>query len=183
MKSKNIIYLLFISTVLIALPLCMAEENATAISVPKDMLPAGFTLLAIKDKSTQGVNITDEIVDFYGAKDIGPANATIGIYKWGEPGTTYDAKVTLLSMEDEEHAKAAISNYMSLPEYQKPPYKGIDRFSTAIINGHEVTEIRDAVGDKGLRYLYLWNNGNTVVLVEGNGDKSKSMELASATGL
>jgi hypothetical protein len=86
-------------------------------------------------------------------------------------------------LQDEEGAKAAVANYKALPEFENPPYKGIDRFSTAIVNGHEVTEIRDAVGDKSLRYLYLWNNDSTVVLVEGNGDRSKSLELASATGL
>ena len=30
---------------------------------------------------------------------------------------------------------------------------------------------------------YLWNNKNIVVLVDGNSDRSKSLELASATGL
>ena len=38
-------------------------------------------------------------------------------------------------------------------------------------------------GDKSIRYLYLWNKGNVVALVEGNNDRSKSLELASASGL
>lgn len=129
--------------------------------------------------------MTEEIEDFYGTEDIGiePSNATVGVYRWGEPGESYDAKVTLIVLEDAESAEAAISNYRSLPEFKNPPYKGIDRFSTAIVNGHEVVEIRDAVGGNSLRYLYLWNNGGTVVLVEGNGDRGRSLELASATGL
>lgn len=184
MKSRNIIHAFFISIALLAVSVCVAEEIAgSSAAVPKDNLPAGFSLLAVKTASTQGVNMTEEIEDFYGTKDIGPANATVGIYTWGEPGESYDAKVTLISLEAVESAENAVSNYRSLPEFKNPPYKGIDRFSTAIVNGHDVTEIRKAVGGNSLRYLYLWNSGSTVVLVEGNGDRSKSLELASATGL
>lgn len=183
MMLRSIIYLLFISFVLLAVSGCVAEETSGSPAVPEDNLPAGFSLLAVKTASTQGVNITEEIEDFYGAEDIGPANATVGIYTWAPIGEGYDSKITLIQLQDEEHAKAAIANYKSLPEFKNPPYKGIDRFSTAIVNGHEVTEIRDAVGENRLRYLYLWNSSSTVVLVEGNGDRSKSMELASATGL
>jgi hypothetical protein len=98
-------------------------------------------------------------------------------------GEGYDAKITLLTLQNEDEAQAAMSNYMSLPEYQKPPYEGIDRFAEVEINGHEATEIRDATGDNGLRFLYLWNNDNVVVLVEGNADRNESMSLANATGL
>lgn len=183
MKAMNLSYILFTAVMLLAASGCIAEETGQSASVPKDDLPTGFSLLAVKDASTQGVNMTEEIEDFYGAKDIGPVNATVGIYRWGEPGVSYDAKVTLITAKDVESAENAVSNYKSLPEFKNPPYKGIDRFSTAIINGKEVTEIADAVGQNGLRYLYLWNNGETVILVEGNGDRAKSMELASATGL
>jgi hypothetical protein len=183
MRSRNIYCVLFISIVLLALSGCIAEEIADGAAVPKDDLPTGFSLLAIKTASTQGINITEEIEDFYGKEDVGPLNATVGIYRWGEPGEGYDAKITQIVLEDVESAKAAIANYRSLPEFENPPYKGIDRFSTAIVNGHEATEIRDAVGENSLRYLYLWNNGGTVILVEGNGDRSQSLELASATGL
>ncbi len=186
MKARSTNYILLISVipvVLMAISACLAVGTEDSLSVPKDNLPTGISLMAVKTASTQGVNMTEEIEDFYGAEDIGPWNATIGIYRWGEPGQSYDAKVTLIALENEENAGAAIANYKSLPEFENPPYKGIDRFSTAIINGHEVTEIRDAVGKNSLRYLYLWNEDGIVVLVEGNGDRSQSMELASATGL
>jgi hypothetical protein len=183
MRSRNIVYASFISIALLAVSICVAEETADSPAVPKDNLPAGFSLLAVKTASTQGVNMTEEIKDFYGAEDIGPANATVGIYTWAPLGEGYDSKITLIQLQDEEDAKAAIANYKALPEFENPPYRGIDRFSTATVNGHQVTEIRDAVGDNSLRYLYLWNNGSTVILVEGNGDRSKSLELASATGL
>ncbi len=183
MKSRNIIYVLFISIALLAVSGCVAEETADSAAVPEDNLPAGFSLLAVKSESTQGVNMTEEIEDFYGTEDIGPANATVGIYTWAPLGEGYDSKITLIQLQDEERAKTAVANYKALPEFKNPPYKGIDRFSTAVVNGHNATEIRDAVGGNSLRYLYLWNNGGTVVLVEGNGDRSRSLELASATGL
>ena len=183
MRSRNIICILLLSSVLIAAS-AWAEESLTgSVSVPTKNLPEGFKLLAVQTASTEGVNMTDEIKDFYGAKDIGPVNATIGIYVWAPLGEGYDSKITLLTLKDEEHARAAISNYMSLPDYQKPPYRGIDRFASAVIDGHNATEIRDEAMTDSLRYLYLWNNKNIVVLVEGNGDIGKSRDLASATGL
>lgn len=183
MISRNIDYILFISIALLAVSGCVAEEKADISAIPKDNLPVGFSLLTVKTESTQGVNMTEEIEDFYGAKDIGPANATVGIYIWAPLGEGYDSKITIIQLQDEEHAGAAIANYKALPEFKNPPYKGIDRFSTAIVNGHEVIEIRDAARENSLRYNYLWNSGSTVILVEGNGDRSRSMELASATGL
>jgi hypothetical protein len=183
MKSRNTICILLLSLGLIAAS-AWAEESVTiSASVPTKNLPEGFKLLAIQTASTKGVNMTDEIKDFYGAEDIGPVNATIGIYVWAPLGQGYDSKITLLTLKDEEHAKAAVSNYMSLPEYQKPPYKGIDRFASAVINGHNATEIRKEAMMDSLKYLYLWSNNNTVVLVEGNGDIGKSRDLASATGI
>jgi hypothetical protein len=186
MKAKDINYIIFTSVVLLALSGCIAQEAAdNKATVPRDDLPTGFSLLAIKTASTEGVNMSEEIEEFYGTEDasIDPSNATVGIYRWGEPGKSYDAKITLIALGDEEKASAAIANFKSLPEFKNPPYEGIDRFSMAIVNGHEVTEIRDAVGENSLRYLYLWNNGGTVVLVEGNGDRSRSLELSSATDL
>jgi hypothetical protein len=183
---KNVSLLTATLLVLMASSVCLAQEtsvNAAAPSLPVENLPAGFNFLAVKNETTAGVNITEEIIDFYGDEEIGPANATVGIYTWAPVGEGYDAKITLLTLQNEDEAQAAMSNYMSLPEYQKPPYEGIDRFAEVEINGHEATEIRDATGDNGLRFLYLWNNDNVVVLVEGNADRNESMSLANATGL
>ncbi len=183
---RHTLLLSIISFVFLASPVYYAQEssaNAATPSLPVESLPVGFDFLAMKNASTTGVNITDEIIDFYGDKEIGPANATVGIYTWAPIGEGYDAKVTLLTLQDEEMANAAVSNYKSLPEFQNPPYKGIERFGTVDINGHEATEIRDATRDNGLRFLYLWNNDSTVVLVEGNADRNASMDLANATAL
>jgi hypothetical protein len=170
---------------LTALSGCVAQEKASASTghVPVANLPEGFKLIAVLGENTQGINMTDEIKKFYGTRDIGPVTAEVGKYQWGTPGENYDAKITVIQAQDEDHAKVAVSNYRSLPEFQKDPFKNVKRFSTAVINGHDALEIRKSVGDSSIRFLYLWNTGSTVVLVEGNDDRSKSLELASATGL
>jgi len=187
MRPKGIIYILFISVLLASSTVCLAESaaNSTLANpvVPKENLPEGFKLIAALPEMDPHVNMTDYITNFFGAKDIGKTNVSVGIYQWGKIGETYDAKITLIQLQDEKCAEAAVSNYMSLPEFQKPPFRGVDRFSSAIINDHNATEIRKDVGGTGLRYLYLWKNGDVVVLVEGNDDNGKSRDLASATGL
>ncbi|NYT01918.1 MAG: hypothetical protein GKC10_04070 [Methanosarcinales archaeon] len=169
---------------LILLPICgCVDENDEAVtaSVPTDNLPQGFTLLAVMDKNTKNVNITEEIKDFYGSRDIGQVNATVGKYQWAPLGQAFDARITLIETQSPEIATAAAENYRALEEYQRPPALGVDRFSTAIVNGHEVTEIRDRTQDT-MRYLFLWTNENLVILVEGTDDRSQSLELASVTG-
>jgi hypothetical protein len=164
---------------------CIGSENSggeEAAGVPTENLPEGFSLIAVVDDSTPGINMEDEIADFRGDEDIGTVEATVGKYQWGEMGKDYDARGTVIDCENEAKAKAAVSNDVAQPKFEKPPFVGVDRFSTAVVNGRQVTEIRDKVG-KELKYLYIWNDGNRVVLVEGNGDRADSLELASATGL
>ena len=197
MKPKSALCLLLVACALLAVSGCIAQDNnnngASSVTpgagdisvsmIPTKNLPEGFNLLATQDASTKGVNMTEDISKFYGAKDIGPAKAVIGIYQWAPMGQGYDSKVTMISLKDDSHAQAAIDNYKAQPRFQQPPYKGISRFSSAIINGHNSTEIRDSARQNSLRFIYLWNHENIVVLVEGNNDRSKSIELASATGL
>jgi hypothetical protein len=185
MRFSYAIYALFTALVLVAASGCIAQENSigTAHPVPTTNLPEGFKLIAVLNNTTQGINMTDEIEDFYGTRDIGPVTAEEGKYQWGTPGVDYDAKVTIIEAQDEEHAKVAVSNYRSQPAFEKDPFKNVKRFSTAVVNGHEVLEIRKVVRSNDIRFLYLWNNNNTVVLVEGTGDRSRSLELASATAL
>ena len=187
MKSKNILCLLFITLVLASSAGCLAKDLAGEPTanpvVPKENLPAGFKLLAALPEMDSKVNMTDYIREFYGAESIGPANTTVGIYQWGKPGEAYDAKITLIQLSDEEHAKAAISNFKSQKTYQNQLAKKLPIFSNATVNGHEALEIKDIRGANSIRYLYLWNTASIVVLVEGNHDRNQSLELASATGL
>ena len=187
MRSKNIICLLFISLVLASGACCLAEGQASASTsnpaVPNENLPEGFKLLAALPEMDCSVNMTDYITEFYGPQDIGPANTSVGIYQWGKPGVNYDAKITLIQFSDEEHAKAAVSNFESQEVYQDQLARGLRIFGNATVNGHETLEIKDIRGDNSIRYLYLWNMGSIVALIEGNNDRSKSLELANATEL
>ncbi|HPE64393.1 MAG TPA: hypothetical protein PLQ49_09835 [Methanothrix sp.] len=163
---------------------CLSKERAGAeeAGVPTENLPEGFSLIAVIDDSTQGIDMEDEIADFRGDEDIGTVEATVGKYRWGEMGKDYDARITVIDCESESKAEAAVANYKAQPKFENPPFVGVDRFSTAVVNGRQVTEIRDKVG-KELKYVYIWNDGSRVVLVEGNGDRAESLQLASATGL
>jgi hypothetical protein len=187
MRSKSIICLLFISLVLASSAVCLAEDQAGASTsnpaVPKENLPEGFKLLAALPEMDSSVNMTDYIKGFYGSEDIGPANTSVGIYQWGKPGEAYDAKVTLIQLSDEEHARAAVSNFKSQEAYQDLLARGWPIFGDATVNGHTTLEIKDIRGDNSFRYLYLWNTGSTVALVEGNNNRTQSQELASITGL
>lgn len=183
MKSKYLICLTLTALAFIAVTGCLAEEKTVSSYIPTKDLPDGFRLLAIKDNTTPGVNMTEEIRDFYGSRSIGQVEAAKGVYIWGTMGVDYDVTVTVIECQDEEHAKVAVSNYRSQPKFEKPPFEGVDRFSTANINGHDVIEIRKAVNDQALRFLYLWNDKNMVVLVEGNSDRGASQNLGKETGL
>jgi hypothetical protein len=188
MRSRDIICVLFISLVLAASSGCLAEDKASPsnadLTVPKENLPEGFKLIAALPENDPSVNMTDYITEFYGSEDIGAANASVGIYSWPTPGLPYDARVTLIQLSDEQHAKAAVSNYKSQPEYQELLAKGLPIFGNATINGHQALEIKEIRGDGTLNYfLYLWNTGDIVALIEGNSNRSQSLELANATGL
>lgn len=185
MNSKYTVCAAFVAMLVLLAPGCVSSDqnggDENAVPVPTENLPEGFSLLAVINDSTPGVDMEDEISDFKGENEIGDVDATLGVYIWGEMGKDYDARVTVMECEDAEKAKAAEENYLTQPDFENPPFKGVDRFSTAIVNGHQVTEIREEV-EKQLRYLYLWTNENVVVLVEGNGDRAASIELASLTG-
>ena len=187
MRSKNIICILFISLLLASSTVCLAVDSASGAvanpAVPKVGLPAGFKLLAALPEMDHHVNMTDYITEFYGEKDIGTANVSVGIYQWGKPGESYDAKVTFIRLLDEEHARSAISNFKSQKTYRDQLARGLPIFGNATVNGHEALEVRDIGGDNSFKYLYLWNTGNIVSFVEGNGDKNQSLELANSTGL
>src|SRR5512141_2229023 len=121
MRPKNIICILFISLLLAVSTVCLAADNSSIAtmnpSIPKVGLPEGFKLLAALPEMDPSVNMTDYITEFYGEKDIGATNVSVGIYQWGNPGESYDAKVTFIGLQDEEHAKAAISNFKSQETY------------------------------------------------------------------
>jgi len=93
--------------------------------------------------------------------------------------------VTLIALKDEDHAKAAVSNYLenfkSSNTVMLPGNRSLIRSAT--VNGHDATEIGRITGDSRIQYLYLWNNRTIAVLVEGNYEENTSMKLVRATGL
>jgi hypothetical protein len=191
MRPKYAICILITAAALLVVSGCIAQDNMGIGSlknyIPQGKnLPEGFKLIVIEDKSLQGLNMTEEIKEFYGAKEIGPVNATLARYNQSSLGDFKgDAKVTLISLKDEDHAKAAVSNYLenfkSSNTVVLPGNKSLIRSAT--VNGHETTEIGKITGESRIQYLYLWNNKTLAVLVEGNYDRTISMMLASATGL
>lgn len=185
MILKNIICVLFIPLVLASSIGCLAKDSSDAsaanLAVPKENLPQGFKLLAALPEMDSSVNMTSYIKDFYGDADIGPANVSVGIYQWAEPGKAYDAKITLIQLSDEEKANNAISNFRS--RYDDIVARGLKIFSNATVNGHESLQIKDVRGDNSIRYLFLWKTNSLVTLVEGNNDRNQSLKLAEASGL
>jgi hypothetical protein len=124
-------------------------------------------------------------------RDIGPAKFVIGHYYWWPPEKYYDvkryydSKITVISLANEGHAQAAVSNYLE-------KYRGnhttelpgnVSLINPATINGHEATEIGELLDESRIQYIYLWSNKSLTVLVEGNGSREVSMKFASATGL
>jgi hypothetical protein len=190
------IYILLFAVAITSILGCVAQEKAKSDSLngylPQGKnLPEGFRLVIALNNSTPGLNMTNEIAEFYGEKDIGPANAAIGKYWWTTPGTNYDAKVTVIALKDDEHAKAAVSNYLSNFKASGNLLKlpgNISLINQTTINGHDATEIGrlhsdDSIQGFTIQRLYLWSNKNMAVLVEGNSSRTISMQFATATGL
>lgn len=191
MRPKYATCLLLTAVALLVVSGCIAQDKMGTESLKSylpqgEKLPEGFKLIVIEDKSLQGLNMTEEIREFYGTKDIGPVNATLARYDQSSLGAfNGDAKVTLIALEDEDHAKAAVSNYLenfkSSNTWTLPGNRSLIRSAT--VNGHEATEIGRITGESRIQYLYLWDNKTIAVLVEGNYEENTSMRLARATGL
>ena len=191
MKPKYLTCILLMATALLVVSGCIAQEKMGAESLKSylpqgEKLPEGFKLIVIEDKSLQGLNMTQEIKDFYGTKDIGSVNATLARYNQSTLGDFKgDAKVTLIALKDEANAKAAVSNYLenfkSSNTVMLPGNRSLIRSAT--VNGHDATEIGRITGESRIQYLYLWNNKTIAVLVEGNYEENTSMKLVRATGL
>jgi len=180
--------MIFLSLVLTSSIGCLAKDSAGAAdanpAIPKEGLPEGFKLVASLPDPDGRVNMTEEIEDFYGEADINPvdpANISVGIYQWAEPGLdSYDARITTILLSDENKAENAISNFKS--QYDALVARGLPILDNATINGHPSLQIKDLREDNSFKYLFLWRSNSLVILVEGNQDRNQSLELAEATG-
>lgn len=189
MRLIEILCVLLISIFLASFTGCLAEDSSVSTDVnpdlPRAVLPDGFSLLAALPEMDANVNLTDYITEFYGEKSIEPVNISVGIYQWEaiEGEQSYDAKVTYIRMNDVVQADNAIYNFKSQEDYTDQIARGLDIFGNAVINGHEALEVRHIRNSNSNKFMYLWNNEDLVVFVEGNSDRNQSLQLASATGL
>ena len=154
--------------------------------IPAENLPGTFTLIAIVDENTPGSkNITAEALSMIaGNLSVGEIKAVQGIYDF--EAKTYSVSVTIIECTDSMNAVNAVENYKNQPDFENPPSNTVTRFAIPgpSFNGHEATEVRrKPLGSEGIRYGYVWSNGNFAFIVEpGTDDRPASMELAAMTG-
>ena len=155
--------------------------------VPQDALPESFSLLAMAEESTPGMNATEAALEFIsGDAEIGTVAAAKGIYKF--EGDSYDAYVFAIRAEDAGGAANAVTNYLARDKFKndvKPVGETsiTSRFAETTVNGHEVTEIRVQTPDmKHIKYQYVWSTEDVAFIVSGNTDRMATLELARLTG-
>jgi len=163
-----------------------ATPQGIAVMIPAENLPGTFKLIAIVDENTSGsMNITEDALStISGNLSVGAIKAVQGIYDFG--AKTYSVSVSVIECADSVNAANAVENYKNQPDFAKPPSQTVTRFAIPgpSFNGHEATEVRrKPLGSDGIRYGYVWSNGNFVFIVEpGTNDRLASMELAAMTG-
>ena len=152
--------------------------------IPTENLPGTFKLIALVDENTPGsMNITEEAMStIAGNLSVGEIKAVQGIYDF--EAKTYSVSVTVIKCTDSMNAANAVENYKNNPDFEKPPSQTVSRFGKVTFNEHEATEVRKKpLGSDGIRYGYVWSNGNRVFIVEpGTDNRLESMELAQMTG-
>ena len=151
--------------------------------IPAENLPGTFKLIALVDENTTGsMNITEDALStIAGNLSVGEIRAVQGVYEF--EAKTYTVFVTVIECTDSMNAANAVENYKNKPEFEKPPSLEDPRFKDVKFNGHDATEVRRRpLGSDGIRYGYVWSNGNHVFIVEpGTDDRLASMELAQMT--
>ena len=160
-----------------------STPQGIADMIPTENLPGTFKLIALVDENTRGsMNITkDALSTIAGNLSVGEIKAVQGVYDF--EAKTYSVFVTVIECTDSMNAANAVENYRNKPEFEKPPSLTVSRFGTVTFNEHEATEVRrKPQGDGGIRYGYVWSNGNHVFIVEpGTDNRLESMELAQMT--
>ncbi|PXF56947.1 MAG: hypothetical protein C4B59_16055 [Candidatus Methanogaster sp.] len=154
-----------------------------ADAIPAENLPGTFKLIALVDENTPGsMNITEEAMStIAGNLSVGEIKAVQGVYDF--EAKTHSVFVTVIECTDSMNAANAVENYKNNPDLKNPPSQTVSRFGKVTFNEHEATEVRrKPQGDGGIRYGYVWSNGNRVFIVEpGTDSRVESMELAQMT--
>jgi len=161
-----------------------ATPQGIADMIPVDNLPGTFKLIALVDENTPGsMNLTEDALStIAGNLSVGEIKAVQGIYDF--EAKTYSVSVTAIECTDSMNAANAVENYKNNPDFEKPPSLTVSRFGKVTFNEHEATEVRrKPIGGGGIRYGYVWSNGNHAFIVEpGTDDRLTSMKLAAMTG-
>ncbi len=158
-------------------------QQGIADMIPTENLPGTFKLIAMIDENTTGsMNITEDALStIAGNLSVGEIKAVQGVYEF--EAKTYTVFVTIIECADSMNAANAVENYKNNPDFENPPSQTVSRFGTVTFNEHEATEVRrKPLGSDGIRYGYVWSNGNRVFIVEpGTDNRLESMELAQMT--
>ena len=158
--------------------------HGIADMIPTANLPGTFELRAIIDEETTGIDvIEDTLLIISGNLSVGEIHAVQGVYAF--EGGTYDVYVTVIECSDSVAAANAVENYKGRPEFENPPAQTVSRFGAVTFNGHEATEVRTRppTEDGGVRYGYVWSEGDYVFILEpGNDDRQASLKLAQMIG-
>ncbi|MEA3325574.1 MAG: hypothetical protein U9Q37_10695 [Euryarchaeota archaeon] len=158
--------------------------QSIADMIPTENLPGSLKLIALVDENTAGsMNITEEALStIAGNLNVGEIKAVQGVYDF--EAKTYSVFVTVIECTDSMNAANAVENYKNNPDLENPPSQTVSRFGAVTFNEHEATEVRrKPQGDGGIRYGYVWSNGNRVFIVEpGTDNRVESMKLAEMTG-
>jgi|LGVF01.1.fsa_nt_gb hypothetical protein len=158
-------------------------QQGIADMIPTENLPGTFKLIAMIDENTTGsMNITEDALStIAGNLSVGEIKAVQGVYDF--EAKTHSVFVTVIECTDSMNAANAVENYKNKPDFENPPSLTVSRFGTVTFNEHEATEVRRRpLGSDGIRYGYVWSNGNHVFIVEpGTDDRLASMELAQMT--
>ncbi len=151
--------------------------------IPAENLPGTFKLIALVDENTTGsMNITEDALStIAGNLSVGEIKAVQGVYEF--EAKTYSVFVTVIECTDSMNAANAVENYKNKSDFENPPSQTVSRFGKVTFNEHEATEVRrKPLGSDGIRYGYVWSNGNFVFIVEpGTDNRLESMELAQMT--
>ena len=178
MKMKFLLISLAVAAVLIGSG-CLGSDNGSELEgmSPADLVvienpPHDMVYLGSPDVSAE--SIADSYVDVNGIVE-----AARGIYQNGD---NLEVQLTVVEMEDRRSAENFVDEYKAT----YPELRNIDRFTEETINDQTVTRINKSTltgGERVERFVYVWNNHNFVILVEGNTDDHTVLrDFSKSTG-
>ena len=180
-----IILLILLSTV--ALTGCIEgteqsppPEKGLSSLLPSTDLPEDTELIAVIDGKAGDNNVSVVFSTVNGSESISPMNVTLvqAVEGFYSTSGTYDLQVWIVEAKSDMDASAAYRNFINNSRFQTK-LQHVERISMWVANGRQLTEVRDISPTGGIRYIYVWKEGDLLFVVWGNEDREKSRELAS----